>query len=70
MNYKNVEGIKNFIYENDRLVYEYEDGSVEVEYYTYDTKGYIDVLKSDKYNSKAEYEIAKLDEATAKRLGK
>lgn len=54
----------------DRIESEYSDGTVEVMYHEYNDKDQITGFKSRKYDSKAEYEIAKLDEATAKRLGK
>lgn len=53
----------------DRIESEYDDGSVEVLYHEYEGQ-HIVAFKTTEYPSKAHYEIAKLDEATAKRLGK
>lgn len=52
------------------FVSEYSDGSVEVMYHEYNTKDQITGFKYHKYDSKADYEIAQLDKATAQRLGK
>jgi hypothetical protein len=53
----------------DRIENEYDDGSVEVMHHQYGD-AHIVTFKTKEYPSKAHYEIAKLDEATAKRLGK
>jgi hypothetical protein len=53
----------------DRIESEYDDGSVEVLYHQYEGQHLV-AFKNLTYDSKAEYEIAKLDEATAKRLGR